>query len=629
MSDGFDPRAMLRARIFARSTRVEPCRWLNSCGAWLKLPLALLCLGETPLAQPAAPVFHEVAQSIDLDFVHVSGAEGEFYLPEIMGSGVALFDYDNDGDLDVYLVQGHRLAAAADDGGKSPRNKLFRNELVPGGTLKFVDVSRKAGVDDAGYGMGVAVGDYDNDGDLDLYVTNFGSNVMYRNEGNGTFTDVTRETGTDDPRWSTSAAFVDYDRDGDLDLYVTNYIDFTVAGNKRCFDPVGNPDYCNPNQYRALPDRLFQNQGNGRFVDVTEAAGIGSAVGPGLGVTCADFDGDGWVDIYVANDGAANFLWINRKNGTFTEEGLLRGAAYNADGAPEASMGVTAGDFDNDGDEDIFLTHLTQEKNTLYVNDGQGNFLDETAAYGLATPSLPFTSFGTDWFDFDSDGFLDLFVASGAVRRLEAVRGEKYGYDQKNQLFRNIGGKRFEETSASGGPGFELSEISRGAGFGDLDNDGDVDIVMTNNNGPVRVFLNQVGLKNHWLQVSLKGSRAEGSRVILVRDDGHVTWRRSKRDGSYLSAGDDRVHFGLGGTTGIRAVLVEWASGLREMWDEVQADSKFVLKAGAGRPWTAQMESKLRGKPGNAATTLPRAVKAQPPTLQKFELGFGAIQISE
>jgi len=534
-------------------------------------------------AQTTGPVFQEVAQSVGLNFVHTSGAKGEFYLHEIMGSGVALFDYDNDGDLDVYLVQGGR-------------NCLFRNELAGGRKLDFVDVSRASGVDHDGYGMGAAVGDYDNDGDLDLYVTNFGPNVLYRNEGNGTFKDVTAESETGDPRWSTSAAFVDYDRDGDLDLYVANYVDFTIAGNKRCYDPVGNPDYCNPNQYRPLPDRLFQNQGNGRFRDVTESSRIGSAIGPGLGVTCADFNGDGWVDIYVANDGAANFLWINQKDGTFTEDALLAGAAYNADGAPEASMGITAGDFDNDGDEDIFLTHLTQEKNTLYVNDGRGNFLDETAMYGLATPSLPFTSFGVDWFDYDSDGFLDLFVANGAVRRLAAVRGQKYPYDQKNQLFKSIGGKTFEETSASGGPGFELSEISRGAAFGDLDNDGDTDIVMSNNNGPARVFLNQIGLRNHWLQVALAGTRAEGSRVILVKTDGQVLWRRSKRDGSYLSANEDRVHFGLGANGGVRAVLVEWSSGKREMWEDLKRDTSITLKAGTGRPWSPEMQSRLRAK---------------------------------
>ncbi|RPJ53790.1 MAG: CRTAC1 family protein [Acidobacteria bacterium] len=573
----------------------------NRRNLWIAPMLATLAM--IPAMHAQTPVFQEVAQSIGLNFVHVSGADGQFYLPEIMGSGVALLDYDNDGDLDVYLVQGHGLGTSGSAESESPRNKLYRNELIPGGTLRFVDVSREAGVDDDGYGMGVAVGDSDNDGDLDLYVTNFGSNLMYRNEGNGTFKDVTRESGTDDPRWSTSAAFVDYDRDGDLDLYVSNYIDFTVAGNKRCYDPVGNPDYCNPNQYRPLPDRLFQNQGNGRFVDVTEASGIGAAVGPGLGMTCADFDGDDWVDIYVANDGAANFLWMNQRNGTFTEEGLLRGAAYNADGAPEASMGVAAGDFDNDGDEDVFLTHLTQEKNTLYVNDGHGNFLDETAMYGLAIPSLPFTSFGVDWFDYDSDGFLDLFAANGAVRRLEAVRGEEYPYDQKNQLFRNMGGNRFGETSASAGPAFELSETSRGAAFGDIDNDGDVDIVMTNNNGPVRVFLNQVGLRNHWLQINLKGSRSDGSRVILLKDDGRVLWRRSKRDGSYLSANDDRVHFGLGTATGIRAVLVEWASGKREMWENIRADSSVTLTAGTGRPWTAQMESRLRATPGRITAT--------------------------
>src|SRR5262245_44208656 len=300
-----------------------------------------------PPGAAQSALFRDVAEESGLRFHHFTGATGEFYMPEIMGSGCALFDYDGDGDLDAYFTQGTLLdekkkmsdASFPPPAGWKPGARLFRNELIPSGKLRFTDVTEQAGVGHKGYGMGVAVGDVDNDGDRDIYVTNAGANVLYRNNGNGTFTDVTREAGVDDPRWSSSAAFLDYDRDGDLDLYVCNYIDFTLKGNKRCYAPTGEVDFCAPSAYRPAPARLFRNQGDGKFVDVTQTSGIGSAFGPGLGVTCADFNNDGWVDIYVANDGAANLLWINKGDGTFEEAGLMAGAAYGADGVARAGMG--------------------------------------------------------------------------------------------------------------------------------------------------------------------------------------------------------------------------------------------------------------------------------------------------
>jgi hypothetical protein len=435
--------------------------------------------------------------------------------------------------------------------------------------------------------MGAAVGDYDADGDLDLFVTSFGSETLFRNNSDGTFSDITKEAGVSDPLWSTSAAFVDYDRDGDLDLFVANYVDFTTAGNKLCHDPVGTRDYCTPRAYNPVPDRLYRNEGQGRFTNVTEAAGISKADGAGLGVTTGDYDGDGWPDLYVANDATPNQLWINKRNGTFADDGLLSGAAFNAAGNPEGSMGIASGDYDADGDEDLFITNIIGETFVLYENDGHAGFEDVRARTQLAQPTAASTGFGTDWFDYDNDGMLDLFVANGGVNIVEQQRGQAVPYRMKNQLFHGIGGGRFEQTSASAGPAFDRAEVSRGAAFGDVDNDGDVDIVVTTNNGPVRLLLNQAARQNHWLQLRLQQSTGNrfgvGARVGVEREGLPTLWRRVKTDGSYLSASDLRAHFGLGSKSAIKSVVVQWPDGSRERWTDVQADRLVPLRRGTGR----------------------------------------------
>ena len=412
---------------------------LLSTGAFL--PLELIPPGRGIAAEP---LFVDSAAATGLAFTHTNGASGRLYIPELMGSGGALIDYDNDGDLDVFLVQGGPLESGGGPPGRpQATSRLFRNDLSKAGaaprTLRFTDVTAAAGVGSSVYGMGAAVGDYDNDGDFDLFVTSFGPDTLYRNNGNGTFTDVTAEAGVSDPLWSASATFVDYDRDGDLDLFVANYLDFTIAGNKSCADSVGARDYCGPRAYRPVPDRLYRNEGNGRFADVTESAGISKADGAGLGVSAGDYNGDGWLDLYVANDATPNQLWINRRDGTFADEGLLSGAALNAAGNPEGSMGIASGDFDADGDEDLFVTNLVGETFVLYRNDGRGNFEDARVEVGLSAPTAAFTGFGTDWFDYDNDGWLDLFVANGAVNTIEAQRGQPSPFRMRNQLFRNTG----------------------------------------------------------------------------------------------------------------------------------------------------------------------------------------------
>jgi len=549
------------------------------------------------LVSPQVPLFREIAAEVGLKFHHFTGATGEYFMPEIMGSGVALFDYDNDGDLDVYLIQGSTFDPAQDPyhskfpppAGWKPGNRLFRNLLSETGKLQFVDVTDQAGVGHVGYGMGVAVGDYDNDGFQDLYVTNFGHNVLYHNNGDGTFTDVTTKAGVDDPRWSTGAAWVDYDRDGRLDLFVANYLDFTVKGNRQCFASTGERDYCTPKMYRPAPARLFHNRGDGTFEDVTSVVGIGAAIAPGLGVVCADFNSDSWPDIYVANDGAPSHLWINQRNGTFKEQGVLSGTAFNPDGLPQAGMGVTAADFDGDGDEDIFKTNLANEGSNLYVNDGQGNFRDASSEFGLLLPTFPYTGFGTEWFDYDNDGRLDLFIANGAVNRIESLRGTSYPFGQSNLLFHNEGdGNRFRETTVAAGPAFALSEVSRGAAFGDLDNDGAVDIVIANNNGPVRLLLNQNRSlnHNHWLLVRLQAKQGDrfaiGAKVEL-RQRGRKLFRRVHTDSSYLSASDVRVHFGLGSDSKIETLIVHWPNGEKEAWDKLQADTIVSIRQSTGR----------------------------------------------
>jgi len=512
---------------------------------------------------------------------------------------VALFDYDNDGDLDVYLGQGGMLgpgktladALLPPREGTDLRDQLFRNDLAVAAdgrrTVRFTNVTAESGLDARGYSMGVAAADYDNDGDVDLYVTNYGSNQLWRNNGDGTFSDVTAVAGVDDPRWSVSAAFVDIDGDGWLDLYVGNYVDFTFSNQKRCFGKSKQFTYCGPLVHDPAPDSLFRNRGDGSFEPYASRAGIGPPWGAALGVVGADFNLDGRTDLYVANDGTQNRMWINQGDGHFRDEGLLAGVAVNMEGAAEASMGVDVADFDGDGDDDIFLTHLTQETNTLYVNDGKGWFEDRTAVSGLGAPSFPYTGFGTAWIDYDNDGWLDLLAANGAVTLIdELVRaGDPYPLHQPNQLFHNEGGGRLREVAADeAGEVFRLSEVSRGAAFGDIDNDGDTDVVIANNNGPARLLLNQHGNSAHWVGLRLvdrRGRDAVGARV-RVRAGALDLWRRVRMDGSYAAANDARVLVGLDGNSGPVDVTVYWPGGAVERWVSQTAGAYHVLHEGQG-----------------------------------------------
>ncbi|HQQ76582.1 MAG TPA: CRTAC1 family protein [Thermoanaerobaculia bacterium] len=555
----------------------------------------LLGRGPNPEPPPARPVFEEVAARSGLDFVHFNGATGQDTLAEIAGSGAALFDYDGDGDLDVYLVQGTILdgplakAVVPWRGKGRPVGRLFRNDLVvrPDGSrhLRFTDVTEKAGLAFEGYCMGAATGDFDNDGRPDLYVTCLGSNHLFRSRGDGTFEDVTKKAGADDPRWSTSAAFVDYDRDGFLDLYVANYVDFETDPKKVCLSPSSAREYCGPQAYAPVPHRLLHNRGNGTFEDVSERSGIGKERGSGLGVVAADLDGDGWPDLMVANDGNPNFLFFNQHDGTFRNDALMAGVAVNAMGRAMAGMGVDAGDFLGDGREHVFITNIMQDPAALFVNEGDGLFSDRTIASGLVPGTLGKTGFGTGWFDWDNDGWLDLVVTNGAVLKIPEQHraGDPLPLRQPNVLFRNTGSGTFVDATIMAGRAFATPNVGRGIAFGDIDNDGTTDLLITSNGGPARLFLNRAGLRNRWVGLRLlarSGRDALGARVEVRRPGLPSLWRRAHTDGSYLCASDPRVLVGLGPTGTPRGLHVIWPDGTSETWPAPPTGRYVTIRQG-------------------------------------------------
>lgn len=519
--------------------------------------------------------FNEESELRGVGFVHQSGHREQHLLPEITGSGLALTDVNGDGWLDIYFIQSGVLSESDREGVGS--NELYLNQ----GGGQFERQSESGGLNDSGYGMGVAAGDYDNDGDTDLFVTNVGENRMFSNDGSGFFTDVTDETELGDDLWGTSAGFFDLDKDGDLDLYHANYLHWSLEIELDCFGS-GVLTYCPPINYQAPAiDRLYRNNGDGTFSDITRQSGINRAFGNGFGVVGADYDHNGYLDIFVANDLMVNQLWMNQGNLQFVDESMTRGSGVDGYGVAKAGMGVASADPDQDGDFDILVVNLTGESDSFFRNEGT-HFTDSTSEIGLSSSSRRYTRFGVVMADFDNDGWLDLYEANGGVSPVEL--GAEDVYAEPNTLFRGLPDGRFEEVSPQGGTLESLLHTSRGVGVGDLDNDGGLDLVVVNRDARAYVLMNRHSNRGNWIAFSLlteHGSDAIGAVVSLVRD-GRRIYGSVQPEGSYLSANDPRVHFGLGDSMKVEDVRVMWPTGEIEAFGEFAVGNFVVLNRGSG-----------------------------------------------
>lgn len=508
-----------------------------------------------PTHPTTTPWFAEIAHDAGIDFRHHSGYRQRFLMPEINCGGIGLLDFDNDGRLDVFCVNGGYADPTRPN---PPGHRLYRNR----GDGRFEDVTPTAGFGtNTDYGMGIACADYDNDGFTDLYLLNLRTNQLWRNRGNGSFENVTPRAGVaSEDAWSSSAAFFDFDRDGFLDLFVVNYIHWNIDSEVDCFSRGGVPDYCSPLSYRApAMDRFFRNRGDGTFEDLSLAFGLDRAFGNGLGVATGDFDQDGWIDVFVSNDAMPNQLWLNREGKGFVESAALRGCSLNAMGIPRAGMGVVTVDLFHRGWLDLFVTHLVGEGNGLFRNR-DGFFSDFVTPRGPMAPSRPFTGFGVGFRDFDHDGEWDLFVANGRARLGAQDIDPTDPYAEPNLLLRGLPNGDFEEIQPPGGTTPPLLATSRGIAFGDLDNDGADDIVILNKDGPVHVLENLVGPRGHWIGLDVRDARGHVARNAMVRLDaaGKSRWRQVQPNEGYSSSSDPRLVFGLGQATSIDRLVIRW-----------------------------------------------------------------------
>jgi len=556
--------------------RCRPARkWIAVCG--------FLCLWFLLGAAPDVQ-FVDITAATKVDFQDENSATSNKYLIETMGGGVALFDYDNDGRLDIFFVNGANIDDPMPDGksaDKSDRkywNRLYHQNAD--GT--FTDVTEKAGLTGMPqnhYDMGVAIGDYDNDGFEDIYLTGYGGNTLYHNNGDGTFTDVTKAAGVGGGKWSASAGFFDYDNDGKLDLFVTRYIDWTYKTNRYCGEkPPGYRAYCHPDNYDGVTNILYHNNGDGTFTDVSEKAGIANPNGKGLGVSFADYDNDGFTDVFVANDSVQCFLYHNNGNGTFSEVGLLAGVGFNEDGKTFAGMGADFTDFNNDGFPDIIVTDLSNERYMLFRNNGDSTFRDVTNLSGIGSATLAFSGWSTHLFDYDNDGWKDLFVAQSHVMDTIQSTSPNLRYLEPPLLLRNQSG-RFSRVVA--GEVFQKAWAGRGAAFGDIDNDGDVDIVVSNLGQKAYVLRNDGGNRNNWIEIETVGKKSNrdgiGSRVKVVSASGLTQNFTISTAVGYLSASDKRLIVGLGSDATAKLIEIRWPSGIVQKFENVKSDQ--MLKA--------------------------------------------------
>ena len=520
--------------------------------------------------------FIDITEAAGLEFQHVDGSSGRRYFLETVGSGAAFFDYDNDGLLDIYFVNSTDLPGSHSP--TPPINQLYHNN----GDGTFTDLTEQAGVGDTGYGAGCAVADYDNDGDLDLYVTNFGANVLYQNNGDSTFTDVTQHAGVGDSRWSLGCAFADYDNDGFVDLYITNYIDFEFETHTDCTQK-GVPTYCPPESFEGSPDTLYRNNGDGTFTDVTSIAGVHNKDGKGMGVVFGDYDNDGDVDCYVGNDAGENFLYQNRGDGTFTNVGWMAGVEADENGNVQGTMGVDFGDYDNDGLLDLIAVNYQQQPNALYRNDNGSFFTDVSFVAGLAD-SLPYVGWGADFFDIDNDGDKDLLIANGHLQDTVEQYDGTTTYPQQNHLLINNGQGRFVNASMNAGSGLQARRVSRGLATGDYDNDGDLDMLISNASDTPQLLRNDSRNQGNWILIRTIGTRSNqagiGTRVKIQTGD--LTQVDEVRGGSgYLSHNDLRLHFGIGTHKRIDSIEVRWPSGVVDIIRDVAPNQILTIIEGS------------------------------------------------
>ncbi len=542
------------------------------------IPVLLAVVAALPPPAVESTIrFENIAESSGVKFVLDNSVTPDKHQVETMIAGVAIFDYNNDGLPDLYFVNGAKLPEMEKT---DPRywNRLYRNN----GDGTFTDVTEKAGVQGKGYGMGVAVGDYDNDGYEDLYVTGVNYNQLFHNNGDGTFTDVTEKAGLSgiDPKlgkmWAISAGWFDYDNDGLLDLFVVNYVRWSVGSEPPCSTNRIRA-YCSPDSYQGLPNQLFHNNGDGTFTDVSEKSGISKHIGKGMGVAFADYDNDGYTDIFVSNDTYRNFLFHNERNGTFQETGILDGIAYNENGKSIAGMGCDFKDIDNDGRPDIFVVGMVGDTWPLFRNRGR-DFQDITSSSGIARTSAKYTAWGAGIFDFDNDGWKDLFASCASILD-NAEEIEHLPSKLPNAILRNLGGKRFEDVSARAGASFQVPQRHRGAAFGDLNNDGKIDVVVTSQNVKPEIFLNRSANRNHWLLVELTGTKSnrDGLGARIRATTGSLTQtNHATTSVGYSTASDRRVHFGLGAAAVVDKLEILWPSGIHQTLEHVKADQ--ILK---------------------------------------------------